>query len=171
MMAGKDSRSRSYQESLRKIGAWLDAAVAFRVNVLEIRNGFAVRYQEAPTDEVVMQRVFTHDDVRSLRWGDLGLRRRLLRRFGKGPGLTREPGGYQDLFRALGYQLDEASAWHVMLDENDVEDTLTVTYHLRNPGAGDGWTTQINTLGPAEREATRQAARLRRQGQPLWSRR
>ena len=93
MIAGKDPRFRSYQECLRKIGAWLDAAAAFRVNVLEIGTGFAVRYQEAPTDEVVMQRVFTHDDVRSLRWGDLGLRRRFLRRFGKSPGLTREPGG------------------------------------------------------------------------------
>jgi hypothetical protein len=157
-----DRAFRSYQENLRKIGAWLDAAAAFHVNVLEVGNGFAVRYQEAPSDEVVMQRVFTQEEVRSLRWGDLGLRRRFLRRFGKGPGLTREPGGYQDLFRALGHQLDEAPVRHVMLDEDDDADTLTVSYQVRDPDTGDEWITQTLVLGPAERDEIRQAARSRR---------
>lgn len=169
MNRGRDSGFRSYQESLRKLGAWLDTAAASQVNVLELSNGFAIRYQEAPTDNVAMQRVFTHEEIRVLRWGDLGLSRRFWRRFGKGRGLTRESGGYQDLFRALGYELDSAEALCVMLDENDREDTVTLSYRKPSPGPEED-DIQTVVLGPREREDVKRAARARRQAAALWRR-
>jgi hypothetical protein len=162
MGIGTRQETKSYQESLRKLGAWLDAVRAVRVNILELVEGFAARYQQADVDVVIMQRFFTHHDVLALRWGDHRLRQRIRRQ----RGLARESGGYQDLFRALGFVLDEKSASLIQLDERDND--LIVTY--LTPDASDGSTPKQcrDVFGPDERAALREHAKQRRREQARW---
>jgi hypothetical protein len=138
----------------------LDVIEASQVNVLEIQDGFAARYERADVESVVMQRFFTFDEVRDLSWGDLKLRRRFRRR-----GFA-EPGGYQDLFRALGYELDATSAFQARIDESG--DVLTLDY-CTPPPAGESVPLQHrDVLGPDERSRVRQAAKARRRQQGRW---
>lgn len=151
----------SYQDGLRKLGAWLDAASARAVVIRESRLGFIVRYDRQDIEGVFIQRFFTYPELRSLRRGDWRFRRTLVRRIGhKLQGVAGEPGGYQDLFRALGHTLDEAPASHVHISEDEVEGKLVITYHHAPHGSVRD--TVVMVLGPDEREAVRKAARSRR---------
>jgi hypothetical protein len=152
----------SYQERLRKLGAWLDGAYAHCVVVREGLNGFAVRYERQDIDGVFIQRFFTHEELRSLRRGDWTLRRTLVRRIGhKLQGVAGEPGGYQDLFRALGYALDAAGASQVQISEDASEGKLAMTYQVyRAPE--EPAQKLVKVFGREEREAMRKSARSRR---------
>lgn len=152
----------SYQEGLRRLGAWLDAADAHSVVVREGHDGFAVRYERQDVEGVFIQRFFTHGELRSLRRGDWKLRRTLVRRIGhRLRGVAGEPGGYQDLFRALGYRLDEASASQIQIAEDEVQDRLVMTYLVQHSPDEPARKLEM-ALGPEERESLRRSARSRR---------
>ena len=148
----------SYQELLRKLGAWLDAASARAVTLREAQGGFTVRYERQDIDLVFMQRFFSYDELRTLHLGDLRVRRTIVRKIGhKFQGLAGEPGGYQDLFRALGYTLDAQGAHRIHLSEDESEGTLVLRYE---PSSQAG--AQTSVLGVNERDNLRQAAKARR---------
>lgn len=143
-----------YEFSLRKLGAWLDGALAYRAAVTEVRHGFVVRYHHRDMDPVFVERFFPHREIAALRWGDLRLRRRFARRIqSRLQGVALEPGGYQDLFRTIGYDLDQRAASIVTLKEDG--DTLILTYAVH-----DG--EQATRLTPRDRAVLRIAARSRR---------
>lgn len=155
----------NYQETLRKIGAWLDGASARGVAIQEEVNGFVVRYERQDVDTVFLQRFFTVDDIEALPRGDMRLRRTVVRRIGhKLRGLAGEPGGYQDLLRALGFHLDEEGAGRVQLVEDEIADKLVVTYYPA-PGSTNEATQQSMLLGPREREELRVEAHARRRAE------
>ncbi|MBV9280317.1 MAG: hypothetical protein JOZ41_09575 [Chloroflexi bacterium] len=161
-------RADSYQEMLRKVGAWLDAAAARCVTVREESDGFIVQYEHQEVDLIFLQRFFSYRQLSTRSDANVRVRRTLVRRIGhKLQGLSAEPGGYQDLFRALGHRLDAESARHVEVREDEMEGALVVTY--RPAGGEDGSATDRSeiVLNGAEREALRRDARARRGG---WER-
>jgi hypothetical protein len=161
----------SYQQLLRKLGAWLDAASARRVVVREERSGFMVRYERQDIGLVFMQRFFSYQELTSLRRGDLRLRRTLVRRIGQRlQGLAGEPGGYQDLFRALGYTLDEVSAGKIEFTEDEPKGTLTLTYSVSRDSNRPDREPSETILARDDRDAIRTAARARRGEQGLLRR-
>jgi len=161
----------SYQQLLRKLGAWLDAASARCVVVREERNGFMVRYERQDIELVFMQRFFTYQELSSLRRGDLRLRRTLVRRIGHGlQGLAGEPGGYQDLFRALGYTLDEVAAGNIQLTEDEPGGKLMLKYSLPEDTNSSDPEEPETVLARDDRDAMRRAARARRGEQGLLGR-
>lgn len=150
-----------YEVSLRKLGAWLDAALAYRVAVTEVEHGFAVRYHRRDMDPVFVERFFSYAEIAALRLGDLRLRRRLAGRIGNRlQGLALEPGGYQDLFRTLGHDLDGRIATCVTLEEEG-EDMLVMVYTVN--GA-----VEERLLSPRDRAVLRVAARSRRGNGVHW---
>jgi hypothetical protein len=161
----------SYQQLLRKLGAWLDAASARGVVVREERNGFMVRYERQDIELVFMQRFFTYQELSSLRRGDLRLRRTLVRRIGhRLQGLAGEPGGYQDLFRALGYTLDEVSAGNIQLTEDEPEGKLMLKFRVSEDTTSSDLEEPETVLARDDRDAIRRAARARRGEQGMLRR-
>jgi hypothetical protein len=71
------------------------------------------------------------------------------------------PNGHQDFFRALGYELDQASARNVLIDE--LEDGIVVTYTYPETSNGSGWKKRMVVLRLHEIEAILNAAFERRQ--------
>lgn len=144
-----------YDVSLRKLGAWLDVALAYWVAVTEVEHGFVVQYHNREMEPVFAERFFPRAEVLALRLGDLRLRRRLARRIGgRLQGVALEPGGYQDLFRTLGHHLDERAASFVALREDD--DMLILSY-TASSGVHE------TRLSPRDRAVLRMAARARRE--------
>lgn len=144
-----------YDVSLRKLGAWLDAALAYRVVVTEMEHGFVVQYHNHDMEPVFAERFFPRSEILGLRLGDLRVRRRFARRIGgRLQGVALEPGGYQDLFRTLGHDLDQRAASFAALAEED--DMLIVRYT-----AEDG--EHETRLSPRDRAVLRIAARSRRE--------
>lgn len=156
---------------MRKLGAWLDGSAARCVFITEIGSGFTVRYERQDIDQVFMQRHFTHNELGELRRGDLSLRRAVMRRIGhRLQGLAGEPGGYQDLFRALGYTLDENSARAITVSENEAEGKLIIRYEVMQRIEGLAPTIPVTVLGPGDRETLRKAAKARRSERGLLRR-
>jgi hypothetical protein len=150
-----------YQDTLRKIGAWLDLISARTVTVRERPDGFVVRYHRQDIDAVFIQRHFTLDEIQTLQRGDLRVRRSVVRRVGRRlQGLTAEPGGYQDLFRALGYTLDQSGARDVCILEEEGTDQLVVLQNVSEEPAAE-------VLGLEDRERLRRAAQARRRPQSV----
>jgi hypothetical protein len=146
-----------YELSLRKLGAWLDALLAYRIAISEVPGGFVVRYHQQAMEPVFAERYFSIQEIAGMRLGDLGLRRRLAGRIGKRlQGMAREPGGYQDLFRAIGHELDVMRASGVVALEGEVDDTLILTFdeQVEVPKRLE--------LGPLDRAVVRVRARSRR---------
>lgn len=144
-----------YGEMLRKLGAWLDSAGAHRIVVRESEGGFTVRYERQDIDMVFLQRFFACDDLRSMRATDSRLLRVLLPHMGRTmQGMAGEPGGYQELLRALGSRLDGVFARQVLIVEEQATDTLVVTYAVAGP-LDAGSTSHLETYGPGERESLR----------------
>ncbi|HEX8918883.1 MAG TPA: hypothetical protein VF898_10300, partial [Chloroflexota bacterium] len=110
-----------------------------------------------------MQRFFTYAELASLRPGDLRLRRTWVRRVGRRiQGMAGEPGGYQDLFRALGFRLDHAGARHIRLTENDNESELTLICETPSDTRDFAGVQPVTHLGAQERAELRASARSRR---------
>jgi hypothetical protein len=122
-----------YQGLLHTIGADLDAAGAAAFSIIEVPEGFFVR-DLRPTGEVLSQLILlaTLEDHDAMLLGKRGSQRRGLfcRRVSK----AEETTDYQDLLRALGYALQEAHAYYILIDESDAG--LLVTYQTLRPEAG-----------------------------------
>lgn len=152
-----------FQDRLRKLGAWLDAASARSVIVLQRHDGFAVRYYRQDIAGVFLQRTFTDAEVHGLQRGDLQVRRRLVRRIRRRlEGMAAEPGGYQDIFRALGYLLDSERASDLRLAEDEEHDALILARRVPADIGSPSTDERITSLEHEQRDALRKAAQARR---------
>jgi hypothetical protein len=143
-----------YQPLLRALGAELDARSATQVTVVELSDGFLARFLRAHaliTAEVaewplswLMQR---SEELRHTRARFRGRQR---------PAQSQ----YQDLFRAVGYELDQVPAYSLALDE--LEDRLLLTYLHHNPHSGYVLLKRLVVLGEDERRQLLLAAQGRR---------
>ena len=126
----------SYQWTLRQIGAFLDSRSGRRMTLIEVPDGFVLRYQTRDDAEVRV----VHFPRRQLVARDVQQERMRLQQDGKrrrlsagapSPSPEPHPGSYQDFLRALGHELDLTSIYDLALDELD--GSLIVTYLYVDP--------------------------------------
>lgn len=129
-MAVPSDRMNTYQWLLRALGAFLDRQPSCRISLAESPTGFVVR----------MQRALHKLEPEVHRFDREGLREQLEALYQQHRSQERIhhqgiwasfPNGHADFFRALGYELDQENARHVLIDE--MEDGIAVVY-----ATGDG---------------------------------
>ncbi len=120
---------RTYQTSMRAIGAYLDQHSAINVRVIEVTEGFDVHWLASAADHHLQWVHLPGDELRS--WGE-GLKRKKTHRsfLSHAPTVT-EDTSYENVFRALGFELDALDAYSILVDE--LEDGFLVTYQFLNP--------------------------------------
>lgn len=146
-----------YQATLRALGAYLDHEEARRINLLEENGGFAVRYQ--PDRD--------HPDSVMVHWENHALlsisherqqKRRRQSMFGRaGQAKTT----YENVLRALGYELDVVEAYSILVDE--IDDGMVVTYQYLNPTEGFNAKKRMVILGSDVMKSVLQDAEARRE--------
>lgn len=154
----------SYYVMLRALGAWLDEERPKRFTVLETVDGFSVVLTQNGSGKPQLTEVHFDRDTLSEREKRLREKRRILGSpFGGGNNTTWSlaPSGRQDFFRALGYELDDAQASGIILDELD--DQLLLTYSYVDPAQGYLWHKRLVQLGHDEIAKILDVARERRQ--------
>ena len=129
MMRQGDQRQVPYQWVLRAIGAELDARGASQIMLLEGQDAFWVRFLGPDSEQGLQLVQVEYQELLAKKSRSEGKRARqtLFRK-------QMLPGGYQDFLRALGYELEQASAYSILIDEQD-EDFL-VTYQYLNSADG-----------------------------------
>ncbi len=153
----------TYQWKLRAVGAFLDTQSAVFVSLIETRNGFGVRYYQRQTGQ---EPAFAFIEEPQLRAIGTALRER--RRLPEGHaidglvlrGPITQQGRYQDLYRALGWELDDLKASSIVMDEQ--ENGVFLSYAYRDPADGSIWRKRVATLDTPEQEEILAAARGRR---------
>lgn len=172
MTIARGSTVSSYQERLRAIGAYLDEYGVSQVSVIEANGGFLLRAALPPSGERGALLEFAYEDLAD--------RHALLsRRRGRGVMAAAKPrrlsdryraleAMYQDLFRALGWELDDSSAHNLLVDE--VGSDFLVTYSARHSSNDSEWSKRSVKLGIPELETMLRDARGRRQLPPLQRR-
>jgi hypothetical protein len=149
-----------YQWMLRALGAYLDEEPSCRISMTEVPDGFLVR----------LQRALHRLEPQVLHFKRESLKEQLdqLMR-AKRPGGPRShhqgvwshfPNGHQDFLRALGYELDQASAHSIFIDE--LEDGFVVTYSCPETPESQKWTKKMVLLGLEDIETILNAAFERR---------
>jgi hypothetical protein len=161
----------SYQAMLRTVGAYLDEYVASEVSLVETPDSFAIRLSR-PHDGTQLVELHYEDLVD--RTSSLSRRRgrgalRTISPHVLTQGLARLEVYYQDLLRALGWELDDSSGYNVLLEE--VEGAFLVTYMSLDPNSGYLWRKRSAKLGVPELEVVLKDAYGRRQPPPLQRRR
>jgi hypothetical protein len=158
----EQGREQSYQWLLRALGAYLDEESSCRITLAEVEDGFVVRLQRYlhKMEPLVfrLERATLQQE----------LDRRMQQRNPSRPPARHQgvwahfPNGHQDFFRALGYELDEAGARGILIDE--LEDSVVVTY--RREDDGEGAEKQMTVLSEDKiEEILNTAFERRRQGQ------
>lgn len=158
MPGAETGRETTYQWLLRALGAYLDEQPSCRITLTETNEGFLVRLQRAVTKidplVVVLKRENLVQQISSLLDRPKPVTR--VRHQGIWQNF---PNGHQDFFRALGFELDEAHAVGILIDE--LEDGLVVSYSYPDPTSG-AWRKRMVVLGMEEIEAILNAAFERR---------
>lgn len=131
MDAEANDETVSYEIALRVIGRHLDAEPAYHVSILEVDDGFTVRYQvtQHQTDGKTIQ--FSKDKLADLfvfQTAGRGLARKHERKAGMWADL---PHGHQEFFRALGFALDQDGARSISLEE--LSEEVRVSYMHQDP--------------------------------------
>jgi hypothetical protein len=158
-MSVETSQENTYQWLLRALGAYLDEEPSCRISLAEVSDGFLVRLQRAlhKLDPQVehFQRNTLQEQLQRLR----SERKHTVRARHQGV-WSSFPNGHQDFFRALGYELDQAQARGILIDE--LEDGVVVTYSYPDTSIGSKWKKRMVVLGISEIEAILNAAFERR---------
>jgi hypothetical protein len=127
-----DQERVPYQALLRVIGRDLDNRHAFRVRLMEVPSGFSVQYFKDVENSDLVSLTFSYEELNAqARRGRL---QPLLRHPIGGKRFKRGKPTYQDFFRALGYELEDAGAYSILLDELD--EGYLLTYQFYNPDSG-----------------------------------
>jgi hypothetical protein len=158
-MNSSRSQEDTYQWLLRALGAYLDEEPSCRISLAEVSDGFLVRLQRAlhKLDPQVehFKRDTLHEQIDKL----ASSRKTPARARHQGVWAS-FPNGHQDFFRALGYELDQANARGILVDE--LEDGVVVTYSYPDTSQGSKWKKRMVVLGVGEIEAILNAAFERR---------
>jgi len=115
----------SYETSLRAVGAFLDEHQGCRVRVKAVSEGFEVSYHRGPHDAEPVRQILEHQEIAARSRGPHQRERRLSRK------VAARQLSYENLFRSLGHQLQEASGHLLVLDEFDDSILLTYEHHGR----------------------------------------
>jgi hypothetical protein len=156
----------SYQWTLRQIGAFLDESNACRMTLVEVPDGFELRYHLSFRGAASCLRHFARQELISLdvEQERARLQVRLLNatpaRLGSLSARQR-PGGYQDFLRALGFELDQTCVYFVALDE--VGTSIIVTYLYVDARYNLNPQKKMVFLKAEDKERVLQAAHARRQ--------
>ena len=128
--------------------------------MVEIEDGFAVRFHPRPQEEEVRTLTFNWERLMDLSiFHSAG--RGVMRRHDRHAGNWSEfPGGRQELYRALGAALDDAGAQNVEVEE--LPGQLRLHYDLAGESEGAGPDRTERTLGEDEIHALVVEARKRR---------
>jgi hypothetical protein len=153
----------SYYHMLRALGAWLDEERPKRFTILETVDGFSIVATGNEVGKPELVEVHFDRDTLTEREKRLVERRRIL---GNPFGSSNEgnwslsPTGRQDFLRALGYELDDADASGIILDELD--DQMLLTYSYVDPAQGYLFHKRLVNLKGEEIEKILDVARERR---------
>jgi hypothetical protein len=172
----KSERGRnlvSYQRILRTVGAYVDEYAASQISLIETKDGIALRTAQIGNGTVPTLIEFSYEDL-------VDRNALLTRRRGRGSMAAAKPRRmhsghlsletmYQDLLRALGWELDDTSAYNVLVEE--VDGNFFVTYVALNSPNDPVWTKRSAKLGIPELESMLKDSRARRQLPPLQRRR
>lgn len=142
-----DGERLPYQVALRAIGAYLDEIGASSFNVLEINDGFNLRYQTGSGAPQLSDKLFSRGQLESAESDSR-----------KGRSLTphlhlkRDPeeSGYQDFLRALGHELDKVAAYDILVEQ--VENEVLLTFVELDPAHGVAARKRMMIFGPKERK-------------------
>jgi hypothetical protein len=159
-MGAEGGQEQSYQWMLRALGAFLDEEPSCRLSLSEVPDGFLVRMQRAlhKLDPKVMH--FKRETLVE-QLAHLMQQRPSAASRARHQGIWAHfPNGHQDFLRALGFELDQASAHGILIDE--LEDGIVLTYNYPDPETG-AWRKRLVVLGLAEIEEILNAAFERRQ--------
>jgi hypothetical protein len=162
----------TYQQLFRAVGAYLDRMPSCRITLAELSDGFLIRLHHrlhaSETQTMHLQRGTLGQLIAHLETlaGDLA---RETVPAHKPQGLwAMLPNAHQDVFRALGYELDEAGARNVLIDELEEGMLLIYTYPESHEEAS--WSKRVVVLGLDELETILNTAferRRREEPQPV----
>lgn len=163
-MAGAEAgKEYTYQWLLRSLGAYLDTEPSCRITLAETSDGFVVRLQRALHKLDPQVEVFRRETLVQQLQNLMNAPKRQLHVRHQGV-WSSFPNGHQDFFRALGYELDEAKARGILVDE--LEDGIVVTYSYPSEGNGLAMKKRMVVLGRDEIETILNAA-FERRGKPV----
>jgi hypothetical protein len=150
----------SYEHEFRLIGRWMDQRHPDHIQLVETPEGFAAFWQWGHDIRAAIGRQFAHHDFISL---ERQARTQRDQRHGTGarPNGSSHPKSYEDLLRALGHELDAASAETVLIEELD--DGFLVTYQYRDPGDASTWRKHMAVLVREQAQRLIKQATARRQ--------
>ncbi|HEX8918492.1 MAG TPA: hypothetical protein VF898_08310 [Chloroflexota bacterium] len=146
-------RGSSCEVLLRALGRQLDENDATDVRVLEVPSGFFVQFRQHGGTNQLVTLDRTYKDLAN-RQSSFPYPHVLKRHRSMGHV------SYENLFRALGYELDQVSAWTLLIEE--LTDGLMLTYQFLNPVEGYMMHKKIVTPTWEETEALVQSATSRR---------
>jgi hypothetical protein len=158
-MSVDTSPENTYQWLLRALGAYLDEEPSCRISLAEVSDGFLVRLQRALHKLDPQVEHFKRDTLQEQITRLRNERKHSVRARHQGV-WSSFPNGHQDFFRALGYELDQAQARGILIDE--LEDGVVVTYSYPDTAMGSKWKKRMVVLGITEIEAILNAAFDRR---------
>jgi hypothetical protein len=131
MVAQPQDGHPSYEQALRVIGRHLDAEPSYHVSILEVEDGFVVRYFTAQHRTDSRSVHFTWERLNDLLVFQTAGRRVGSRRHRHEGMWAKFPNGHQDFFRALGHTLDEEHASNLSVEE--VDEGVQVSYVCKDP--------------------------------------
>ncbi|MBV9282182.1 MAG: hypothetical protein JOZ41_19040 [Chloroflexi bacterium] len=165
-MGAERGREQTYQWMLRALGAFLDEEPSCRISLAEVPDGFLVRMQRALHKLEPKVLHFNRSTLVEQLEQQIQQRKALLTRTHHQGLWAHFPNGHQDFLRALGYELDQASARGILIDE--LEDGVVVTYSYPGPET-EQWRKRMVVLGISEIEEILNAAFERRHNRPAVS--
>lgn len=158
-MAVDQYKAFRYQLTLRAIGAWLDDRKPAYFTLFETPDGFSVvatALQIPPTPEEA-----------HFRFGSLAQQHEQLRKYRGKMHEAAEDGvpplfasGRQDFLHALGFELDDAGAEAIVVDQLD--DSVVLSYAYVDPAADFSWHKRMALMNRADIESVTKVARGRR---------
>lgn len=152
------SHEVTYESTLRALGAFLDEQKGSRVRVEAVPGGFEVTFQHEPRQPNSTRQILRQDQLAARACGPHDSERRLSRTDSE----TRLT--YENLFRSLGRELQEASGQLVLLEEED--DCIALTYrHFGRASGSVPYTRQVK-LSRADAWSLLAAGVQRRRNRP-----
>ncbi len=127
-----DQERTPYEAFLRVVGRDLDHRRATGVRVVETISGFEIHYAVDDQSPEMVTLAYTFDQLKAKAQGSRI--QPLLRHPMGGRRSKKGKPTYQNFFRALGYELEDAGAYLILLDE--LEDGYLLTYQFYNPDSG-----------------------------------
>lgn len=158
-MAVDQYKAFRYQLTLRTIGAWLDDLKPAYFTIFETPDGFSVVATSTKTPPSPQEEHF--------RFGTLAQQHEQLQKF-RGRMHTFEGNsvsplfatGRQDFLHALGFELDDAGAEAIVVDQLD--DAIVLSYAYVDPSADFSWHKRMALMHQADIDLVTKVARGRR---------